>query len=247
MDSPGSVLSDYASDDFPEDVKGRRLSFDSIHHTPDHDPSMRPVKRLRLAGDARRATSDPPTTQLPELDDGVVLSEDTDGSVPASPNHPSMTGDDDYGQEQVTVCKWEGCDAGDLGNMDKLVDHLHEDHIGVRQKKYSCEWSDCNRKGIPHASGYALRAHMRSHTREKPFYCTLPGKWIPPPMSRTVKLTTVVIQNVTVLSHAPMPLQNICVPFMKQRLCAPPIQSQNIIPQTLQTASSVSASSSIKA
>jgi uncharacterized Zn-finger protein len=60
--------------------------------------------------------------------------------------------------------------------MDNLVEHLHDDHIGTRQKKYSCEWSDCTRKGIPHASGYALRAHMRSHTREKPFYCTLPGK-----------------------------------------------------------------------
>jgi uncharacterized Zn-finger protein len=59
--------------------------------------------------------------------------------------------------------------------MDNLVEHLHDDHIGTRQKKYSCEWSDCTRKGIPHASGYALRAHMRSHTREKPFYCTLPG------------------------------------------------------------------------
>lgn len=85
-----------------------------------------------------------------------------------------MSAEDDYGQEQVTVCKWDGCDAGDLENMDKLVEHLHEDHIGTRQKKYSCEWSDCIRKGIPHASGYALRAHMRSHTREKPFYCTLP-------------------------------------------------------------------------
>jgi hypothetical protein len=74
----------------------------------------------------------------------------------------------------VTVCKWEGCEVGDLENMDNLVEHLHDDHIGTRQKKYSCEWSDCTRKGIPHASGYALRAHMRSHTREKPFYCTLP-------------------------------------------------------------------------
>jgi uncharacterized Zn-finger protein len=77
--------------------------------------------------------------------------------------------------EQISFCRWEGCLAGELGNMDLLVQHLHDEHIHARQKKYSCEWADCTRKGIPHASGYALRAHMRSHTREKPFYCTLPG------------------------------------------------------------------------
>ncbi|KAF2657492.1 hypothetical protein K491DRAFT_654545 [Lophiostoma macrostomum CBS 122681] len=167
MESPNSDLSDYASDDFPEDVKGRRLS----SHTPDHEPSGRPSKRPRLN---HRAPSDPPTMNLPPTDDLGEISEDTDGSVPASPHHPGMSADDEYGQDQVTVCKWDGCDAGDLDNMDNLVEHLHEDHIQARQKKYSCEWSDCNRKGIPHASGYALRAHMRSHTREKPFYCTLP-------------------------------------------------------------------------
>ncbi|KAF2120486.1 hypothetical protein BDV96DRAFT_485249 [Lophiotrema nucula] len=168
MESPASDLSDYASDDFPEDVKGRRLSFE---HTPDHEPSGRPSKRPRLH---LRAASDPPALSLPPADGYGEISEDTDGSVPASPHHPGMTADDDYGHDQVTICKWDGCDAGDLENMDNLVEHLHEDHIGTRQKKYSCEWSDCNRKGIPHASGYALRAHMRSHTREKPFYCTLP-------------------------------------------------------------------------
>ncbi|KAF9740750.1 hypothetical protein PMIN06_003204 [Paraphaeosphaeria minitans] len=167
MDSPASDLSDYASDDFPDEVKGRRIS---IEHTPDHEPAARPSKRPRLQN---RAPSDPPTNMLP-VDDLGELSEDTDGSVPASPHHPGMSAEDDFGQDQVTVCKWEGCEAGDLDNMDRLVEHLHEDHIGTRQKKYSCEWSDCTRKGIPHASGYALRAHMRSHTREKPFYCTLP-------------------------------------------------------------------------
>ena len=170
MTESPSDLSEYGSDDFPEDVKGSRQR--SYEATPDHD--QRPNKRPRLNV---RAPSSPPaaiTTMPPELDE--ELSEDTDGSVPASPHHhPGMSQDDDYGQEQVTVCKWDGCTAGDLHNMDKLVEHLHDDHIGTRQKKYSCEWSDCTRKGIPHASGYALRAHMRSHTREKPFYCTLPG------------------------------------------------------------------------
>ncbi|KAF1994092.1 hypothetical protein P154DRAFT_527335 [Amniculicola lignicola CBS 123094] len=168
MDSANSDLSDYASDDFPDDVKGRRLSF---QHTPDHEPADRPAKRPRLN---IRGPSEPPVMNIPPAEDFGELSEDTDGSVPASPHHPGMSAEDDYGHDQVTVCKWDGCDAGDLDNMDNLVVHLHEDHIGTRQKKYSCEWSDCNRKGTPHASGYALRAHMRSHTREKPFYCTLP-------------------------------------------------------------------------
>ncbi|KAF2745450.1 hypothetical protein M011DRAFT_427105 [Sporormia fimetaria CBS 119925] len=163
-----SELSDYASDDFPEEVKGRHASPD---HSPDLEPSLRPSKRARLSN--MHASPDPALT-LPGPGEAGELSEDTDGSVPASPHHPGMTAEDDYGQDQVTVCKWEGCSAGDLDNMDRLVEHLHDDHIGVRQKKYSCEWSDCARKGIPHASGYALRAHMRSHTREKPFYCTLP-------------------------------------------------------------------------
>jgi hypothetical protein len=176
MDSPGSDLSEYDSDTFPEDVKGRHLSYEA---TPDHDLDQRPNKRARLN---LRAPSSPPAINTMPLDEEADLSEDTDGSVPASPNHhPGMSQDDDYGQEQVTVCKWEGCDAGDLQNMDNLVEHLHEDHIGSRRQKYSCEWSDCTRKGIPHASGYALRAHMRSHTREKPFYCTLPGMSSPFP------------------------------------------------------------------
>jgi hypothetical protein len=173
MDSPNSDLSDYASDYFPEEVKSSRRRSDD--HTPEREPSKRPSKRPRIS---LREASDPPALKIPAADDFGELSEDTDGSVPASPHHPGMSAEDDYGQEQVTVCKWEGCDIGDLENMDKLVDHLHEDHIGTRQKKYSCEWSDCNRKGIPHASGYALRAHMRSHTREKPFYCTLPGRFM---------------------------------------------------------------------
>ncbi|KAF2085186.1 hypothetical protein K490DRAFT_75418 [Saccharata proteae CBS 121410] len=181
MDSPGSPLSDLSSDDFAEDVKAddRSLSVDTFH-AADHEGG-RPTKRQRTgpSGLSNHRAMTPEGAPLiidPEPD--IYLSEDTEGSVPASPNHPSgfggMQDEESLGQEQVTMCKWEGCEAGDMGNMDNLVEHLHDDHIGTRQKKYSCEWSDCSRKGIPHASGYALRAHMRSHTREKPFYCTLP-------------------------------------------------------------------------
>ncbi|KAI1202389.1 hypothetical protein F5X97DRAFT_287552 [Nemania serpens] len=140
------------------------------------EPALPPSKRQKL-GDGSRASSslhiDPEPEPEPEhdLDDGDISS-DTSGDVPNSPINAKL--DEDEFQEQVTVCAWDGCRAGDLGNMDRLVEHIHNDHIESRQKKYTCEWIGCSRKSLSHASGYALKAHMRSHTREKPFYCYLP-------------------------------------------------------------------------
>ncbi|KAL2832115.1 hypothetical protein BDW59DRAFT_139730 [Aspergillus cavernicola] len=146
--------------------------------------NMPPSKRRRT-GIASWDRNTPVSTSFqdelpPPPSPSTSISSDTSGEIPNSPNTLSLIGanqDEDYsGQcnDQVTVCRWEGCDFKDLGNMDDLVQHIHNEHVGSRQKKYSCEWSDCPRKGQTHASGYALRAHMRSHTREKPFYCALP-------------------------------------------------------------------------
>lgn len=132
-----------------------------------------PAKRQKVASDGAVASFH--NVPEPDLLDGMSdVSEDTEGDIPSSPTNARLE-EDDF-QEQISVCAWEGCKAGDLGNMDKLVEHIHNDHIESRQKKYTCEWVGCNRKSMPHASGYALKAHMRSHTREKPFYCYLPGK-----------------------------------------------------------------------
>lgn len=179
-ESPGSPLSSIASDELTEDIK-----LDKDEQSPSA-PNMPPSKRRRTG-----ITSwDPhtPDRMSSAHDDNLPtspstsISSDTSGDIPNSPSLAGLIGggqDDDYsgqGGDQVSVCRWDGCEAGDLGNMDDLVEHIHRDHIGTRQKKYSCEWMDCSRKGQTHASGYALRAHMRSHTREKPFYCMLPGK-----------------------------------------------------------------------
>ena len=160
-DSPvGSPLSDLSSDAFEGEEEHDRLAAEAL---------MPPAKRQKLGDSSLRAT---PTSN--QIDDAGSMSSDTDGEVPNSPTN--LRPEDDDTHEQVTVCAWMGCDAGDLGNMDKLVEHIHNEHIETRQKKYTCEWSGCTRRSMPHASGYALKAHMRSHTREKPFYCALPGK-----------------------------------------------------------------------
>ncbi|KAK4231704.1 hypothetical protein QBC38DRAFT_465344 [Podospora fimiseda] len=162
-DSPLSSM-DSSDDEYPVDVPDLDVSMDEAP----------PTKRQKLTiGSAASSTILKENSADLDLLDGLsAVSSDTDGDVPNSPINARQD-EEDY-QEQVTICAWEGCKAGDQGNMDKLVNHIHDEHIDARSKKYTCEWVGCNRKGMAHASGYALKAHMRSHTREKPFYCYLP-------------------------------------------------------------------------
>lgn len=153
----GSPLSSVPSEDDPFDAD-------------QEEDTMPASKRQKTGYNSMRATP----TILPVAEDEAYMSPDTDGEMPEV--EPNSRMDDDDIHEQVTTCAWTGCAAGNLKNMDRLVEHIHAEHIETRQKKYTCEWSDCLRKSHPHASGYALKAHMRSHTKEKPFYCALPGK-----------------------------------------------------------------------
>ncbi|OAX83438.1 hypothetical protein ACJ72_02201 [Emergomyces africanus] len=177
-DSPGSPLSSLASEEFAEDMKFEDHPNSPTISTPQMPPSKR--RRTGISSWDRHTPISSVHEDMPPVSPSASISSDTSGELPNSPLTLALIGggvEDDYsgqGRDQVTVCQWEGCDANDLGNMDALVKHIHDDHIGSRQKKYLCEWSDCARKGQTHASGYALRAHMRSHTKEKPFYCTLP-------------------------------------------------------------------------
>ncbi|KAH0844731.1 hypothetical protein AYO21_01949 [Fonsecaea monophora] len=153
---------------------------------------MPPAKRRKTgASSYDHATPQSASTIIPPRSPTGSISSDSSGSVPTSPSfanlgptHPLSTAyaaaqanpDNpelaDY--VQVTKCLWDGCTDQEQGNMDNLVAHINDVHIVPRQKKYYCEWEGCARKGQPHTSAYALKAHMRSHTKEKPFMCALP-------------------------------------------------------------------------
>lgn len=140
----------------------------------DHDHLAPPAKRRKTNNIHTHADRAASSVAPEDNDDIISLSSDGFSSAPASPTH------DEYAlrDEAQILCLWRDCDYGTAINNDELVKHVQGTHCatgGPKKTKYVCEWGECQRKNSNHPSGYALKAHMRSHTKEKPYYCALPG------------------------------------------------------------------------
>ncbi|KAF2857833.1 hypothetical protein K470DRAFT_260423 [Piedraia hortae CBS 480.64] len=133
-----------------------------------------PPAKKRKTGPSSLAFSveRPPSSQ--PADEGDAPTEDGWSDGPDEANAPDEWALRDEAQ---TRCLWRDCPFGEADNNDELVKHVQSTHCaanGVKKAKFLCEWGECQKKNAVHPSGYALKAHMRSHTKEKPYYCDLP-------------------------------------------------------------------------
>lgn len=172
LSDPPSVESDN-EDQLSTAVPSSRPSVDITHPDAEHF-SGPPAKRRKTGPTTLAALDRAPSSQPEQEDDTISISSDDWSNAPGTPN------DDEYAlrDQAQTQCLWRDCDFGSGINNDELVRHVQSTHCatgGPKKTKYVCEWGECQRKASTHPSGYALKAHMRSHTKEKPYYCALPG------------------------------------------------------------------------
>ncbi|GAA6063058.1 hypothetical protein JCM10212_003003 [Sporobolomyces blumeae] len=80
-------------------------------------------------------------------------------------------------------CEWNAC-GEEFWELEPLVEHIHAVHAFPEEQHhtsskrsaatYICDWVGCPRRGKSQGSKFALVAHLRSHTGEKPFTCPRP-------------------------------------------------------------------------
>ncbi|GAA5969267.1 hypothetical protein JCM3765_002307 [Sporobolomyces pararoseus] len=142
--------------------------------SPSLSPSPGPSRSKRSRSNSTRSSSSSSSSSFSlnddPLDDGDDQLFEGIGGAP--------------GQVQIGKCEWGNHCGLEFWELEPLVEHIHQVHAfpednplqnNVPLKRgaasYICDWQSCPRRGKSQGSKFALVAHLRSHTGEKPFTC----------------------------------------------------------------------------
>jgi len=109
------------------------------------------------------------------MEGSVYFSQKNDTSM-CQPKESTLLSTQDCAPPRIAVvkCRWSDCSA-ELATMQLLAEHLSMVHIGCRKALYPCKWYGCPRGGRPFTKRHKLLNHLRTHTGERPFLCTIEG------------------------------------------------------------------------
>lgn len=134
-----------------------------------------------MMGKSSSDNEDAATTEI-KLETPLAISTSVSTPAPASAPAAAPAVKTESEASKMHVCSWlcgpkeSETECGEVfDSTQALHQHVVDHHIGSRQPSYICRWAGCERHGRPFPQRQKIHRHLITHTKNKPYTCTVCG------------------------------------------------------------------------